>query len=114
MFVEGGGFSVDEEVFRFEKIEADLQLLLRVGGEVNDNGNQITVAVCSDLAGCAVVGGNRWHINKLNLDVLERHHSGDRGTGGEGEIGDVYFCIGQGGNDRAFAGVWCTQKGDLA
>ena len=108
------GGVIGQQSASFQKVETDTQLFGDIGRKVDDDGNQIAVAVYADLAGCVVIGGNRRGIDKLNLDVLEMHHSGDRGGCCEGEIGDVDLCIGQGGDDGAFAAVGRADKDNLA
>jgi len=108
------GSIVGQQSASFQEVEADSQLFDDISGEVNHNGNQIAVAVSADLAGHAVIGGNRRGVDKLNLDVLEMHHSGDRGGCCEGEIGDVDLCVGQCGDDGAFAAVGRAEQDNLA
>lgn len=108
------GGVIGQQSASFQKFEADAHLLGNIGGKVDNDGNQIAVAVYADLAGCAVIGGNRRGVDKLNLDVLEMHHSGDRGGCCEGEIGDVDLCVGQGGDNGAFAAARRADKDNLA
>jgi len=108
------GGVISQQSPAFQKFKADAHLLGDIGGKVDNDGNQIAMAVYADLAGCAVIGGNRRGIDKLNLDVLEMHHSGDRGGCCEGEVGDVDFRVGQCGDDGAFAAVRRADKDNLA
>lgn len=114
LFINGTGFGTNKQASCLQKVEADLDLLCDVGGEVDADSDEVAVSVSSNLSWGGIVSGDRRHIDELDFDVFESYHTGDGGGGSEREVGDVDFSVGKSGEDRAFSAVRGAEESDLS